>query len=125
MSVDAEIRALEARRCAALVSRDIAALDALIGDDLVHIHGNGGVDDKAGYLGGIESKYDFHAVSRGDLTVRVYGDVAVVTGALSQTISVKGAPERHDIEAMTSQTWVRTAGRWRQTTCHNQFLPRG
>lgn len=125
MSIETEIEALEARRCAALIARDLATLDALLADDLVHIHGNGGTDGKAGYLDGIARKYDFHAVSRGDLTIRSYGDVVVVTGPLSQTLSMKDAEERHQIEAMTTQVWVRAEGGWRQTTCHNQFLPRG
>ena len=125
MNKATDIRDAEERRCAALLAQDIAALGDLLADDLVHIHGSGATDDKVGFLHGIEHKYDFHAISRGDLTIRIYGDVAVMTGPLSQTISHKGAAERHDIEAMTTQVWLLTESGWRQTTCQNQFLPRG
>jgi hypothetical protein len=49
-----EIIGLERRRCAALTSGDIEVLWELMADDLVHIHGNGAIDDKAGYLEGVE-----------------------------------------------------------------------
>lgn len=117
-----EILALEKRRCAALTSHDLAALRDLMADDLVHIHGNGAIDDKAGYLEGVETKYVFHRVERGDLNVRIYGDVAVVIGTLDQTVSVRGIDKRNEIKAITTQTWVRTGAGWKQSTCHNAFL---
>ena len=121
---EGQILELERRRCAALMAGDIAALGELVSDDLVHIHGNGAADDRAGYLKGVADKYRFHDVRRGDLTVRAYGDWAVVTGRLTQTIVVVGSEERHAIEAMTTQTWVRDGDGWRQNTCHNAFLNR-
>lgn len=117
-----EILASEARRCAALTSGDLATLRDLMADDLVHIHGNGAIDDKAGYLKGVESKYVFHRVERGDLNVRVYGDVAVVIGTLDQTVSVRGIDKLNQIKAITTQAWVRSGAGWQQSTCHNAFL---
>lgn len=117
-----EILALEKRRCAALTSGNVEALHDLMADDLVHIHGNGATDDKAGYLKGVETKYVFHRVERGDLNIRIYGDVAVVIGTLDQTVSVRGIDKPNEIKAITTQTWVRTGGAWKQSTCHNAFL---
>ena len=117
-----EILALEKRRCTALTSGDVEALGELMADDLVHIHGNGAMDDKAGYLNGVETKYVFHRVERGDLNVRMYGDIAVVIGPLDQTVSVRGIDKLNQIKAIATQTWVRTSAGWKQSTCHNAFL---
>jgi ketosteroid isomerase-like protein len=117
-----EIHDLEKQRCAALIAGDIAALDALMADDLVHIHGNGHIDDKAAYLKGVETKFIFHRIERGDLNVRVYGAVAVVIGTLSQSVSVRGIDKKNEIKALTTQTWIHGSAGWKQNTCHNAFL---
>lgn len=117
-----EIVALEKRRCAALTAGDVEALGALMADDLVHIHGNGAMDDKVGYLKGVETKYVFHRVERGELNIRVYSDVAVVVGPVDQTVSVRGVDKLNQIKAIATQTWVRSSAGWKQSTCHNAFL---
>lgn len=117
-----EIMALERRRVEALIAGDVAALEKLMADDLVHVHGNGQLDDKAGYLHGVETRYRFHSVERGDLSVRAYGDVAVVVGPLRQIVSVEGVEKPSRISAVATQTWVRSGGSWKQSTCHMGFL---
>lgn len=117
-----EILALEARRIAALTSGDVASLGALMADDLVHVHGNGHLDGKEAYLHGVETKYKFHHIERGDLSIRSYGDVVVVVGPLSQTVSVNGIDKLNEISAVTTQTWTRTGDSWKQSTCHMGFL---
>ena len=117
-----EIIDLERQRCAALIAGDIGALHGLMADDLIHIHGSGQIDDKAAYLKGVETKYTFHRIERGDLNVRIYGEVAIVVGTLSQTVSVHGVEKRKEIEALATQTWIRGSAGWKQNTCHNAFL---
>ena len=117
-----EIVELEKRRCDALTSGNVPALGALVADDLVHIHGNGTIDDKAAYLKGVESKYRFHRIERGDLKIRVYDDVVIVNGPINQTVSVNGVDKLNEIRAMATQTWVRSPEGWKQNTCHMHFL---
>jgi ketosteroid isomerase-like protein len=119
-----EVREAERARCDFLMRGDVDKLSALMADDLVHIHGNGHIDDKAGYLAGVADKFRFHDVERHDLRVRVYGAVAVMTGRLTQTVVVRATNESHPIQAVTTQTWNRTDHGWLQSTCHNAFLPR-
>ena len=115
-----EILKLENSRCAALMSGDVDALGELLAEDLVHVHGNGQIDGKADYLSGVKSKYKFYRVERGHLNLRTYGDLAVVVGPLSQTVSVNGVNK--EISAVVTQTWVRRDGQWKQSTCHMGFL---
>jgi ketosteroid isomerase-like protein len=121
-TVATTIAALEAKRCAALVAGDREVLAELISDDLVHVHGTGALDGKAGYLQGIGGKYEFHEVTRGKLDIRDYGDFAIVTGTLHQSYSEKITGQRFAIEGITTQTWICLDGSWRQNTCHNSFL---
>ena len=125
-NVDAEreVREAEQLRCECLMRGDLEGLSALMANDLVHVHGDGHIDDKAGYLDGVANKFRFHDVERNDLRVRVYGVVAVMVGRLSQTVVVAATQESHPIQAGTTQTWNRTDRGWLQSTCHNAFLPR-
>ena len=121
-AVRQEIERLEAKRIEALTSGDVAALGALMAEDLVHIHGNGHMDGKADYLDGVENKYTFHRIERGDLKIRVYGDIAIVNAPLTQSVSVNGIDKINEISAVVTQSWVRGDEGWKQSTCHMGFL---
>jgi ketosteroid isomerase-like protein len=121
-SDEQQIRRLERERCEALTSGDVAALAALMADDLIHIHGNGHIDRVVEYLEGVKTKYIFHRIERGELDIRIYGDAAVVVGSLDQTVEVRGNDKRNEIRALASQTWIRRVDGWKQNTCHMHFL---
>lgn len=115
-AVAAEIRRLEAERCKALVAGDIDTLDALVADDVIHIHANGQVDDKPTYLAMVRDKIAFLSASRDHLDVRIQGDMAVAVGRLLQSIEMRATGQRIDMDVMTSQAWRREADGWRQVT---------
>jgi ketosteroid isomerase-like protein len=100
---------LERRRCAAIGTGDLAALADVLADDYVHVMGTGKVKDKAAYIETIRNGP--RAPERGDLTVRVYGDAAVVTGDLLNSINTSGREPR-TIDTMVTQVAVRSGGRW-------------
>jgi ketosteroid isomerase-like protein len=112
----AELERAEAERGNALVSCDWEALSSLMSDDLVHIHTTGLIDDKRSYLEGARTKLDYLKVERISFDVRFYGDVAIATGVLNQTLRIKGPETIVEIRAATSQAWIRRDGRWVQTT---------
>jgi ketosteroid isomerase-like protein len=78
MTLEDELKVLEARRCAAIGAGDVQALSDMLSDDYVHVHMNAAVDDRSGHLQAI-AKRPRH-VERGELSVRVYGELAVLTG---------------------------------------------
>jgi ketosteroid isomerase-like protein len=98
----------------ALTSADSKALADLLGDDLVHIHANGHIEDKQQYLESISTKLQFIKVERASLNIRVYGDVAVATGILNQTVRVKASGATIDMRAVTTQNWICREDRWVQ-----------
>lgn len=115
MSADVEtiIRKQEEVRCQALVAGDYDTLGAMMTEDLVHIHANGHLDNKADYLSGVQAKLEFKAVARPDLKIRVYGDIAVATGPLNQTIRVKANDVTVEMKGMSTIIWRLDGGDWR------------
>jgi hypothetical protein len=73
-----QIVAAEQERCDAISHGDAHKLGELLAEDYVHVHGTGKVDTKAGFIANIVEHP--RRTERGDLTVRVYGQMAVVTG---------------------------------------------
>ena len=116
--VAAEIKRCEEARGKALVSADWKALDALVADDVVHIHANGHIENKVQYLESVKTKLEFLKVERVSLNVRSYGEIAIATGVLHQTIRVKGPGTVVEIQAATTQTWIRRNGSWLQNSFH-------
>ena len=101
----------EERRRAALVAVDIPALDALFADDLVHVHSNGLVHDKAQLLRHVEANRAFVAIERRDLNVRLCGDVAILTGAM--TNRMRRGEEVAVLDGMVTQALRRDGKTWR------------
>lgn len=112
-SIENEIRRLETARCRALVAGNISEVESLVGDDLVHIHGNGKVDNKTSYIRMMALDVRFLRAERTQLDVRVYGDVAVATGPLQQSIQPTGSDQRINLHIMTTQVWRQAAGAWK------------
>lgn len=115
-SVKQEIIRLEQARCRALVEADIDLLEKLVSDDVVHVHANGKADDKAAYLRMVDKQIRFLDASRERLDVRVYGDLAVATGNLAQTIEMKESSHRIAMHIMTTQVWAKRDGAWQQVS---------
>jgi ketosteroid isomerase-like protein len=115
-SIQDEIARLEQARCRALVEGDFDTLGKIVAEDVVHIHANGHADDKAAYLKMMAQQIRFLDAARTELAVRVYGDVAVATGPLSQSIEMCATGQRIDMRIMTTQVWIRRHNNWQQAS---------
>jgi ketosteroid isomerase-like protein len=104
-----EVLELERARCAAISEQDWDALSALLSDDLTHTHITGVTQDKAAYLAHVQKNP--RRVERRDLKVRIYGDVAVVTGPQVNLLESDGGTTEVAIESL--QVWTRRDGTWR------------
>lgn len=107
------ILALEKRRCQALSDADIAALDGMFGDALVHIHATGLVQNKREFLEGLAQKQPFIRVERGPLNIRVLGDVAIMDGPMTNTVRRADQPEPVTVQAYATQVLAREGQEWR------------
>jgi len=112
MSDEGELLALEQRRCAAIGAGDIATLEGLLSADYIHVHMTAAVEYRAGHLQAIAKRP--RTTTRGEIRVRVYGDLAVLTGELTNHMAVPGQePRAPDGEAAALR-----GGASRRAYCH-------
>jgi ketosteroid isomerase-like protein len=90
----AELGAVEQRRRQALIDVDLDTLDELFDDTLVHIHAPGLVHDKAQLLEHTAVRRAYLDITRGELVIRLIGDVAVVTGPITNRLRTADGGER-------------------------------
>lgn len=108
-----ELLAREAERRRCLVERDFAALATLFADDLTYVHSIGTVQDRTTYLGYVQGPLRFLSIERAGLQVRLYGDVALMTGAMTNTIVAPNLAQPLKVDAFVAQVWRRGArGDW-------------
>jgi ketosteroid isomerase-like protein len=119
-AVVAELMAVEDRRRRAVVAVDLAELDAIFADDLVHIHSTGLMHDKPALLAHVDRKRGFLAVERGQLDVRVYGDIAVMVGPVRNRMRTPDGGETV-LAGVVTQVLRRGTDGWR--FIHFQLTP--
>jgi hypothetical protein len=106
----ADLIALEAERCRAISELDMPVLEKILADDLTHTHVTGHTEDKATYLAGLSGRP--RKTTRGDLFVRRYGDVAVMTGALINEFPGDRGNAAARLEIQALQVWLLAGGTW-------------
>lgn len=117
------VLAAERRRGEALVKRDFDSLRAMISRDVTHTHTRGVTDDFEGYFRYIEQDLAFLEVTRGPLRVRLFGDMAVMSGGMSNLVLPKGREHPLLSRSQVLQIWVWQEGRWMQEAFQSTTLP--
>lgn len=105
-----QLVALEERRGAAIANRDFKTLADVLADDYVHVYGHGSASDKQGYIEQVTTGP--RVPIRGPITVRIYGDSAVLTGDLLNRIKYPDKPEMV-IDTFVTQVAHRINGEWK------------
>jgi ketosteroid isomerase-like protein len=107
-----EILAADDRRFAAMVQGDQAALDGLLADDLTYTHSTGQMETKAQFLESLRAgKLRYLSAEPADREVRLYGDIAVVTGRAAVKASVDG--KELLLPLRFTEVWVKRGGGWK------------
>ena len=111
MATNDDILQLEERRWTAQIGEDSAAMAELFADELRYTHSTGSVDTKESYMTAIQNKvFDYKNADRSDTEVQVFGNVALVTGAV--TIEVVAGGRELQLNARYTVTWLERDGRW-------------
>lgn len=109
---EAEVRAADARRFAAMARADAAELGGLLADDLTYTHSNGLVEDRERFLKSIASgAIRYRSIEPADVRARLYGDTAVLTG--SSRMKVASGGKDLDLTVRFTSVYVRQEGSWR------------
>jgi hypothetical protein len=108
--VEEELRALEHERCRAISELDLATLRRLLDNDLSHTHVNGVTQDRHAYLAALADRP--RTTRAGRIHVRRHGEVAILTGTLTNTsTAADGSSRTAELHAL--RVWRRDGGEWR------------
>lgn len=112
---DAKERILEAerRRQSALVAVDLAALNELFGEDLIHVHSTGLVHNKTELLRHIEQRRAFLAIELGPLQIRIEGNIAVMTGLITNRMRARDGAGEILMNGFVTQILRRSPEGWK------------
>ena len=106
------VRAMEAKRGQALLKADTTALSDMIADDFIEISRFGQIRTKADNMRDLTSgALKLLTVKYEDMTVRLYGRVAVLTAVADNTGTFRGNPFSGKIRY--TRIFVRRNGGWR------------
>ena len=98
----------EQARYAAQTGGDFAALERMIGDDLVYIHSSSNVDTKASF---IESQragtVKYRSMKPLEINVRSYGCIGIVSGRLDVDVTVRG--QDNTLKLLFHSVWAKRA----------------
>ena len=110
------------RRIALTIAGDVAALAAMMTDDLTYTHSSGVEESKAEFLEGLKSgKYLYREITPRDRKVRVHGDAAIVSGPAHIVIEPGG--KRTELDLYFTELYVKEAGQWRMALWQSTRLP--
>jgi ketosteroid isomerase-like protein len=116
------VRALEAARGQALLSADTAAIARMTADEFVEISRLGQLRTKADNLREIGSgALKLASVKYDEVTVNVYGDVAILRGVADNTGTFRGMPFAGRIRY--TRIFVRRDGRWQAVAMQHTMMP--
>jgi ketosteroid isomerase-like protein len=121
---DAEATVLAAhdKRIAATIAGDVAALGAMMTDDLTYTHSSGVEESKAEFLDGLKSgKYVYRGIVPQKRRVRVHGEAAVVSGPCHIVIEPGG--KRTELDLYFTELYLKEAGAWRMALWQSTRLP--
>ncbi|ABE36873.1 snoaL-like domain protein [Paraburkholderia xenovorans LB400] len=120
-NTEAAIRALEQARLDALGRHDVDSIERLLAPDLVHVHATGLVENKAEFIAHLRALP--RSTDRCTLQVRVFGDVAVLTGKVVNTVVYPGRSEPESIPMFVTQVARLCSGEWLFVSFHATRLP--
>jgi ketosteroid isomerase-like protein len=115
--VEAVIAQLERDWAAAIVAKDVAALERLLADDFGGTSANGQRYTKTEAIEDVKTgKYLAESIDLGGIAVRAFGDTAVVT--FDQTEKSKFQGEECSGQYNFTDVWIKRNGEWRAVASH-------
>ena len=109
-ALDREVLEAEQARCKATREGNLDALQQVLHEGYIHVTGTGNVMNRQQYLDWVSATPRRH--ERHELSVRRFGDTAVLVGGLTNYLTEAGGGTRV-IEAMVTQVAQRQNGAWR------------
>ena len=118
-NLESKILDLEKRRVAAMVSKDMATLDALLADDLSYTHSGGTIDTKASFLTLIKERGRYLGVDYSNTQVIPWGGNTVVVRGRAE-IRLDGTPS---YPVLFMDVWALRNGAWKMVAWQATRIP--
>lgn len=119
----AELAAQADRWDKAIVAKDEAAIESNMADDFRQIDGAGNVETKTSFVRDVMApELRIHPYAVEDFEVRLYGDVALLSGRTRMTGTYAGKPFATHYRYI--DVYVRRGGRWQIVSVQISKLPR-
>lgn len=121
-TLKAQLKALADAWDVALVRKDRAAIEAHMAEDFRQIDGAGNIETKASFVADLvspELRIDPYTVE--DFEVRLYGDVALLSGRTRMTGSYQGKPFSSHYRYI--DVYVRRNGSWKIVSVQISRMP--
>ena len=113
---------LDKKRMDAMARKDLAALDALIAEDLVYTHSTARLDTKQSLLGAMESGATVYtSVVPSDVAAQDLGNTVVLTGSARIGVMSQGRPNSFAVRF--TDVWSNQTGQWRMVAWQSTRLP--
>ena len=117
-----ELTTRESEFSEALLRGDWKALEQIEADDLIFTNADGSVTHKSDDVANLRlGNFKFESIKMQDVTVQDFGEVAVVTGQLTEKVRYKTT----DLSGLYRFTdvWVRRDGRWQLFAGQETLVP--
>ena len=117
-AAEAEVLRADDRRFEAMRKGDWAALDATLADDLTYVHSSARLESKKEHLANLRAgKPHYRGIAPRERTVRVHGNVGLVTGVSEMHVERDGNEQRFTVRYLAvyakTNTWRMVA--WQST----------
>jgi len=112
-SAEEQIIQQEQRRQAALIQGDSEALGEILALNFWLCHSTGHISDRQGLINFVHDEIEFIDLERDNLQVRVYGNVATMTGDMVNTVRGKVKGDIVVVPLRVLQVWHNIDGTWK------------
>ena len=113
-----ELLPLEKARVVTLVKGDLLGLEKFFASDLSYVHSSGALEGRAEFLDKLRTGERKYVSMENDpgVVVRVYGDMAILTGSTKVQVIVKG--QTQNLHLRFTEAWLRHGQQWQVVAWH-------
>ena len=113
---------LDKKRMQAMVAKDVAALEAIIAEDLVYTHSSARLDTKKSLIEGmVKGTTVYTGCDPSGVKAQDLGDSVVLTGVAQIKVVVNGTPNAFGVRF--TDVYAKRGGRWQMVTWQSTRLP--
>ena len=113
---------LDRKRMQAMAAKDLAALEAVLADDLVYAHSSARLDTKRSLIDAMKSGATVYTgVEPSDVKAQDLGDAVVLTGIAQIKVVSNGTPNAFGVRF--TDVYAKRNGSWQMVTWQSTRLP--